>query len=120
MADGYDDKTEPATPKRRAEAAESGQVARSQDLTAAVLLLTGLIAISMTARKILTSLADAMRALLANQYWGDQRELIDNSIRISVPHIFNIVWPIMLAVAIASILVTGMQVGWHFNPARLQ
>lgn len=39
------EKTEPATPKRRDKAREEGQVAKSQDLTAASILLTGLFGI---------------------------------------------------------------------------
>ena len=38
---GHDDKTEKATPKRRGEARETGQVARSPDLTSAGVLLAG-------------------------------------------------------------------------------
>ena len=43
MAANLDERTEPATPRRRQEAREKGQVARSQDLTAAFLLLSGLL-----------------------------------------------------------------------------
>lgn len=39
--DGMGEKTEPATPKRREEAREKGQVAKSQDLTGAVVMLLG-------------------------------------------------------------------------------
>lgn len=43
MAANLDERTEPATPRRRQESREKGQVARSQDLTAAVLLLGGMV-----------------------------------------------------------------------------
>ena len=43
MAVGADEKTEPATPRRREQARAKGQVARSQDLSAAVLLLAGFV-----------------------------------------------------------------------------
>jgi flagellar biosynthesis protein FlhB len=39
MADDFGDKTEAPTPRRRQEAREEGQVARSPDLTAAAVLL---------------------------------------------------------------------------------
>src|SRR4051812_42002972 len=39
MADDFGDKTEAPTPRRRQEAREQGNIARSPDLTAAVLLL---------------------------------------------------------------------------------
>ena len=44
MAENNGDKTEPATPRHRQEAMDDGHFARSQDLTAAVLLLAGLLA----------------------------------------------------------------------------
>ena len=45
MADQAGEKTEAATPKRRQEAREKGQVAKSQDLSAAVVTLAALLAI---------------------------------------------------------------------------
>jgi flagellar biosynthetic protein FlhB len=43
MADDFQDKTEKPTPKRRGEARKKGEVARSKDLSAALVLLTGLV-----------------------------------------------------------------------------
>ncbi|MEW6658400.1 MAG: flagellar biosynthesis protein FlhB [Thermodesulfobacteriota bacterium] len=43
MADDFQDKTEKPTPKRRAKAREKGQVARSKDLSTALVLLIGLL-----------------------------------------------------------------------------
>ena len=47
MAASADEKTEQPTPRRRKEAREKGQVARSQDLTAAVLLLAGFLSLAL-------------------------------------------------------------------------
>jgi flagellar biosynthetic protein FlhB len=43
MAEDFQDKTEKPTPKRREKAREKGEVARSKDLAAALVLLTGLL-----------------------------------------------------------------------------
>jgi len=43
MADDYQDKTEQPTPKRRAEARKKGKVAKSKDLSGALVLLTALL-----------------------------------------------------------------------------
>lgn len=56
MAGYADDKTEPPTPRRRQETRRRGQVARSQDLTAAVLLLSGFLALGFLGPKIWLSL----------------------------------------------------------------
>jgi len=113
------DKTEPATPKRRTEARENGHIAKSQDLTSAVLLIVGLLVLSYTAHSFVQSLADVLRALLGTQYWGNPRELLDNSLRIGAPQMFKVLAPVLLTVAAAAFLVTGLQVGFHLNLKRL-
>jgi flagellar biosynthesis protein FlhB len=110
MAEDFGDKTEPATPKRRQEAWDSGQFARSQDLTTAVLLLSGILALSMTAQSFVGTLADAMKALLGNPFENPQ-DMMDNSLRIGVPHIVKALAPILLTVASASLLISILQVG---------
>lgn len=47
-----DEKTEPPTPRRRQEARRKGQVARSQDLTAAVLLLSAFLSLGLLGPRI--------------------------------------------------------------------
>src|SRR4051812_39097492 len=119
MAEDKDNKTEPATPRRRQEARESGQVARSADLTAAVLLLVGLYVISYTATSIVQLLASVMAWFLSANAAGaggtfstDAHRMFENDFRVNAPQIAKIVVPIMLAVAGAAILAVGMQVGF--------
>ncbi|HEX8753015.1 MAG TPA: EscU/YscU/HrcU family type III secretion system export apparatus switch protein [Solirubrobacterales bacterium] len=59
------DKTEKATPKRRAEARKKGQVARSADLCGAAVLLGSLAALSAFGPGIMDGLAGSMRGMLA-------------------------------------------------------
>ena len=56
------DKTEAPTPKRRKEARDRGQVARSPELSSAAVLTAGLIGITWFGPKIADSLAGAMRS----------------------------------------------------------
>jgi flagellar biosynthesis protein FlhB len=62
---GAADRTEKATPKRRAEARKKGQVARSADLCGAVVLFAGLGALTAFGPGIAGGLADSMRGMLA-------------------------------------------------------
>jgi flagellar biosynthesis protein FlhB len=55
-----EDRTEKPTPKRRQEARKRGQVARSQDLTGALVLFVGLIGISMIGPSVVDNLENAM------------------------------------------------------------
>jgi len=56
-----DDKTERATPRRREEARRRGQVARSQDVNGAVVLIAGLFALSLVGPKVVGGMESAMR-----------------------------------------------------------
>jgi flagellar biosynthetic protein FlhB len=69
MAGGAGEKTEKATPKREEEARKKGQVARSQDVNGALVLIGGLIALSIWGPGIMEKMGDSMRetiALMAN------------------------------------------------------
>ena len=68
MAGG--DKTEKATPKRRAEARKKGQVAKSQDLGGAVVLLAALFSLSALGPMAWGHMRDAMLRCLPVD--GDQ------------------------------------------------
>jgi flagellar biosynthesis protein FlhB len=59
------DKTEKATPKRRAEARKRGQVAKSTDLNGAVVLGAGLVAVMFMGPKVVDGAASSMRAIFA-------------------------------------------------------
>jgi flagellar biosynthetic protein FlhB len=56
-----DNRTEKATPKRRKEAREKGQIARSPDLTSAAVLLGGIGAVIVTGPTMLDHFADIVR-----------------------------------------------------------
>jgi flagellar biosynthetic protein FlhB len=60
------DKTEKATPKRRQEARKKGQVAKSQDLNGAVVLLAGLLALSLLAPHVVGTMERSLREGLAS------------------------------------------------------
>jgi flagellar biosynthetic protein FlhB len=115
MAEDQENKTEPATPRRRQEARESGQIARSQDLTAALLLVVGLLVLHATARTMIDALTSVLTSMLGNNSLDNAHDLIDSSIRINGPQILRALGPLMITVAGAAVLVVGMQVGFHIN-----
>src|SRR4051812_18386716 len=59
------DKTEKATPKRREEARKQGNVAKSQDLSGAVVVLAGLMALGATGPAMVQRMADGIHDSLA-------------------------------------------------------
>lgn len=62
----FDDRTEPATQRRREEARERGQVARSVDLSSALILLAALLALHFFGRTFIGSIFGALRGILEN------------------------------------------------------
>ena len=58
------EKTEKATPKRREEAREKGQIAKSMDLNGAVVLMASLLALSAFGPRILNEMETAMLAVI--------------------------------------------------------
>ncbi|HEY1687839.1 MAG TPA: EscU/YscU/HrcU family type III secretion system export apparatus switch protein [Solirubrobacteraceae bacterium] len=61
-----EDRTEKATPKRRQEARKKGQVARSQDLNAALVLLAGIMTVALLGSHIANTAGNCMRTMLAD------------------------------------------------------
>jgi flagellar biosynthesis protein FlhB len=59
------EKTEKATPKKRREARQRGQVARSTDLQGAIVLLAGIVAMGAAGPKLVARMADVMRGAIA-------------------------------------------------------
>lgn len=114
MPDSAQEKSEPATPRRRREARDQGQVARSNDLTAAVVLLAGLIALNYTARPIVTRLVEAIRFCLGTT---DPSMILPDSVpRLGLTvatTLAYVILPILLGLMAASILVGVAQAGWN-------
>jgi flagellar biosynthetic protein FlhB len=120
MAEGSEDKTEPATPKRRQEAFESGQSPRSQDMTAALLLFAGVLLIKVMGPGFVSGLSNVMRGLLGSSSPANPQDAVGDSMRIAAPHVLWIVVPIFLAMALVAFFATALQVGFRFTMTGLK
>src|SRR5688500_1679821 len=69
MADSAGDKSQEATPHRRQQALDQGQVAHSQDLSAAALLVVGLSALVYLGGSLSAFFAGVMRRQLGGDAW---------------------------------------------------
>jgi flagellar biosynthesis protein FlhB len=116
------DKTEKATPKKQEEARKKGQVAKSQDLNGAVVLLAALLALSAFAPKMYHRISDATREILA---YVSQPEIVG---REGVGKVLSEVasaWllsvaPIAVVCLVIGLLVSVAQVGLHPSPQALK
>jgi len=123
MADGEGgEKTEQGTGKRREDARDEGNVAKSQEVTAAILLLIGLTILVASSGHFARVLGNNTRYLLSQSYMlaptnqFGVRELMRNNLQVII---------IALLPLLGGVLVTGlganiMQVGFHFSPKAMQ
>ena len=115
------EKTEAPTPRRRQQARERGQVAKSQDLTAAVALLGAMAALKIAAPGLLHDLAGLMQLLLG--YRGPDLVSIDSMMTFGEFAAHVLVWtagPLCLAFLFVALIVTLGQVGllFTFHPLK--
>jgi len=115
------DKTEAPTPRRRQEAREQGNIARSPDLTAAVLLITVF--------KLLDSygsgLFKALRGLVERGLsFGKSVSVTPDDITSKFGHdaatVARAIWPLFVGVLIAALVANIFQTGLYFSTKKLE
>jgi flagellar biosynthetic protein FlhB len=120
VAEESGDKTHEATPYRRQQAREEGQVVRSQDLASAGLLIVGLLILWYFSR----SLSDAFGHLMVDHLGGDAWLTIDS--RTAVQHTLSIagriaqtLLPILGLLMLGAIIAHMSQVGFLYLPEKV-
>ena len=120
MADDAE-RTETPTPRRRTEARNRGQIAKSQDLTAAVLLLVGLLTLNVFGEHMFTRLSAMTQFILGGS--GGAFVLGSHLVplaRLTVSEMFSILLPILLVFMLAALAVVLLQTGFLFTSHPLK
>lgn len=114
------DRTESATPKRREEAREKGNVARSQELNSAAVLLMGITAIYFTGSEIFAGLSHFMQHtyLQIRLLDGSNERLFDQFI-VMFRLLRQAVLPILLLVMMGGLIANVSQVGFMLSTKAL-
>jgi len=114
MAGDYGEKTEAPTPRRRKEARDKGQVAKSQDLTPAVVMLIGLVTLQILGPGLWKKLLTIMhQGLEATGPVGSHHILSEASAAARTA-----MWallPLLILVFLAALVVLYWQVGFLFT-----
>ena len=126
MPEQAGEKSQEATPHRREELRQQGHVARSQDFASALLLLLGLIALGLTAGRLIDFLGSLTRRQLGGQQWvaGGQGWLaLDADSAVAqynrlMTELAEAVLPLLAMVFVAGVVVNLMQVGFMFLPEK--
>jgi flagellar biosynthetic protein FlhB len=120
MAEFDGDKTEAPTARRRQEAREQGKIARSQDLTAAILLVATLLLLNATGTKIMGTLKALVAHMLSAASLSDfSPRVAAENLGQGITQVGIALAPLLIGVVIVAILANILQVGLVFNPARL-
>jgi flagellar biosynthesis protein FlhB len=118
-----EDRTEKATPKHRRRAREKGQVARSQDLGGASVLLAALLALSVMGPQIATAGAQSFREILAEIGHPGRATTaagLNGLMHSALSTIVLAVAPIAGACMLAGLLTGAAQVGLRPSPQALK
>ena len=117
------DKTEKATPKKREEARNKGQVAKSADLNGAIVLLVGLFTLAATGPGIVAHCKDAMHDMLTLGAVAPdvvQRASIGAVILDVAKEVGLSVAPVAFACCLAGVVANVAQVRFRITPKALK
>jgi flagellar biosynthetic protein FlhB len=121
MAESLEDKTEQPTPRRREKAREEGRIARSNDLTTAVLLLGCLVLLSLFGGGLVQAMRSVISRLLSADALGDlSLESLGPTAQQSLAGVAIAAAPLLLGLVAIAVAVNLAQVGFFFSPKRLQ
>jgi flagellar biosynthesis protein FlhB len=121
MAEDFGEKTEAPTPRRRQEAREQGQIARSQDLSSAALLVGAMVLLKAFGDRVVGALRALMAEGLSSRTLGEGNPgAAMDPFRSPLVEVAKSLSPLLVGVALLVVAVNLAQVGWAFNPKRLQ
>lgn len=120
MSEQSGDKSQEATPHRRQQAREKGQVAQSQDLGSAVLLIAGILILMQLGAGVLESFGRLFREQLGGDAWlvADRGFFFVQANRI-LDDVGMAVLPILGLMMATAVFANLMQVGFRFVPERI-
>lgn len=113
MAENDFERTEPATPRRREEARQEGNVARSPDLTAAIGLLAAILLLQMVGGRMFAHMRRAAEAMLSGMIDGNPTRP-DDIVQLGTytgSALAMILAPIILSILLVGVMATVAQVG---------
>jgi flagellar biosynthetic protein FlhB len=114
------DKTEAPTPKRREEAREQGNIAKSPDLTAAVLLIGGMYMVRWYGMGLFNVLGEMLKEMLGENSLAKPNTDDLGILMLQTIHSIGLsMMPLLVGMMLIAILVNMAQSGLNFNPARL-
>ena len=120
MAEPFGEKIHEATPHRRQKAREEGHVAKSQDLTSAIILIGALLILLWQGQSLLDFLGRLAHSQLAEKVTFDNSSsILTQQLRALVLQLASVLLPILGLLFVLAVIVQVGQVGLLFVPKRL-
>ncbi len=118
-----DGKTEKATPKRRREAREKGQVLQSREITTALVLMSVFVAVRVFGKNIYSLLSEYMKKVLTEYPKIEDLYMPDVIVRVFIDGVLvflSAIGPILAIALLTSLIVGYAQVGFIFTLETLK
>ena len=118
--ESFQDKTEPATPRKKEESRKKGQVAKSRDLSSVAVLSAGVIYLYFGARHMTEALGNCIQSSFktVHLYTDNIQDLISLTIA-SVERFIWIALPIMAVTMMIALTINLLQTGFLFSVETL-
>ena len=119
MPEQFGDKQHEATPHRRQKAHEEGQVARSNDLVSAIMLLAGVVMLMYVGRQVALFLGSFTVEQLAEPAFHADEHLVRHAWATVMLGLAKGMLPIFLVLVLVAILANVGQTGFLFLPSKV-
>src|SRR5215813_15404406 len=121
MADDAGQRTEAPTPRRRADARQRGQVARSTDLSSAVLLLGALICLRWFGPMMIAAMYKSMHEHLSvtDPAAAGRVDMVPIILSVGMA-VLSASWPVLAGLIVLGLLSNFLQVGFLFTAQPLE
>lgn len=121
MSNSAAEKTEEATPRRKQKERDKGNISKSQDLNAALIVTVGIAILGMFSSHILSIIQTMLRDTFTHLNPADISK--DDILLVLMPFIkatAQILLPFLILLVIAVIIIMRMQVGYIFAPEKIK
>lgn len=114
MAETGQDKTEQATPRRKNEARNDGNLAKSQDLTAAIMLLAAIVGLQVFGLRVFSNMRNTVQTMLSGAHTSNPARIDDLGAigAYSMRSMIAMLTPLLLLVSVAGLVAVVGQVGF--------
>lgn len=119
MPDSVGERTEAPTPRKRQESREEGNIARSQDLTAGIMILAGVLLLGIFAKQMYYTFLGLLDTMLAGQFGDSATTSVGDTWQASLEAMSDIWLPMGVSLAGVALITGALQTGFLISPKAM-